>query len=163
MARQQKGNVDDEKMPPSLQWQEDDDVMPPLHDRDGYDSDSLEDEEETATGRIKVAFKGLAAPQLLSTQPVTDASKEIHRLENKQRRKTKQTAQEPIHYWESHQGQYSIPTPKQGPQKHTGSMCSSGLALYHLAAETLLNYAAKGCSTNTGIPWTRDEMEAAVA
>jgi len=83
VTRQQTGNIDDEKMTPPLQWQEDDDVMPPLHDRSGYESDSSEDVGETATGRIKVAFKGLAAPRMLSTQPVTGASKKRHRLENK--------------------------------------------------------------------------------
>ena len=43
-----------------------------------------------------------------------------------------------------------------------GAMCPSGLALHHEAADTLLQYATKGCPTKTGKPWTREEITAAV-
>ena len=41
-------------------------------------------------------------------------------------------------------------------------MCPQGLALHHPAAETLLQYASKGCPIKTGLAWTRDEIKAAV-
>ena len=41
-------------------------------------------------------------------------------------------------------------------------MCPSGLALHHPAAERLLQYATQGCPTDTGQPWTLEQMEKAV-
>jgi hypothetical protein len=41
-------------------------------------------------------------------------------------------------------------------------MCPSNLALHHPAAPTLLKYASGGCPANTGKPWTRAEMQAAL-
>jgi hypothetical protein len=41
-------------------------------------------------------------------------------------------------------------------------MFSGNLALHHPAAATLLKYASGRCPANTGKPWTRAEMQAAV-
>jgi len=82
-------------VPRVAEWQEDNDVMPPMQDRDNYDSDSVDNEEDEATSAIRVKLGGLAAPRLLSNQPVTGASKERHCLENKRQRQAKQAAQEP--------------------------------------------------------------------
>ncbi len=42
-------------------------------------------------------------------------------------------------------------------------MCPSGLALCHPAADLLTKWATYGCSTtNTGTPWTLQQMQAAV-
>ena len=41
-------------------------------------------------------------------------------------------------------------------------MCPSGRALHHPAAPTLLRYATRGCPAETGRPWSKKEMEAAV-
>ena len=41
-------------------------------------------------------------------------------------------------------------------------MCPRGLALYHPAAETLLEYARGGCPVNTGNDWTEEMMEAMI-
>ena len=41
-------------------------------------------------------------------------------------------------------------------------MCPQDLTLHHPAAPTLLECAAKGCPTDTGCQWTRDELEAAI-
>ena len=70
-------------VPRVVKWQVDDEVMPPLRDRDDGDSDSSDDEDNETIGAIKVGLEGLAAPHLLSNQPVTGASKERHRFENK--------------------------------------------------------------------------------
>ena len=41
-------------------------------------------------------------------------------------------------------------------------MCPSGLALCHPAADLLHEWATYGCPTNTGTPWTAEQMQAAV-
>jgi len=41
-------------------------------------------------------------------------------------------------------------------------MCPSGLALLHPAADLLKEWATYGCPTNTGMPWTQEQMQAAV-
>ena len=81
---------------------------------------------------------GLEAPKMDSDDVVTGATKERHRIENKRRRVTKQAKQTPCDYWASHKGHFSIPTPKQGPAKHRGGMCPSGVAMHHPAADLLL-------------------------
>lgn len=71
--------------------------------------------------------------------------------------------QGPINYWKSHKEKISIPTPsKQSPTRYMNSMCPSGLAMHHPVADILLQYATEGCPTNTGKPWTLEEMEAAI-
>ena len=46
--------------------------------------------------------------------------------------------------------------------EHQGEMCPSGLALCHPAADLLREWATYGCPTNTGTPWTAEQMQAAV-
>ena len=46
---------------------------------------------------------------------------------------------------------------------HQNSMFLAGLALYHPAAETLLDWAKFGCPTQTSKPWSILEMEEAIA
>ena len=41
-------------------------------------------------------------------------------------------------------------------------MCPANLALDHPAADLLLEYATRGCPTNTGAPWSRQLMQAAI-
>jgi hypothetical protein len=41
-------------------------------------------------------------------------------------------------------------------------MCPSGLALCHPVADLLHEWATYGCPTNTGMPWTAEQMQAAV-
>ena len=65
-------------------------------------------------------------------------------------------------YWSHHRGEFSIPSPKQGPTTYKGSMCPAGLALHHPAAGKLLQFATKGCPTMTGKPWTLIQMREAI-
>ena len=110
----------------------------------------------------EASMAGLDPPRLNSDEPVMGSTKEKHRLENKRRHCEQQEQQGPIDYWQHHKGQFSIPTPKQGPATYRNKMCPAGLALHHPAADLLLQYATKGCPTNTGRPWTKAEMEAAI-
>ena len=41
-------------------------------------------------------------------------------------------------------------------------MCPAGLALHHPAANLLKEWATYGCPTQTGKPWTREELQAAI-
>ena len=59
--------------------------MLPLRHRDDNDRDSSDNEDDETNSSVKIGLEGLAALCLLSKQPVTGASKERHRLENKQR------------------------------------------------------------------------------
>ena len=131
-------------------------LLPPTAESSDDDSDS-ETEVDAA-----VPLPGLVPPSLDSGAPVTGADKERHRIENKRRRQQRQAVQPPLSYWTKHEGTFSLPTPKEAPSTHKGSMCPSGLALHHPAAELLLDYASGGCPANTGRRWTVDEMQAAI-
>jgi len=104
----------------------------------------------------------LVAPTLASGGAVTGSNKERHRKENKRKRISMQEHQPRVSYWKTHEGQYTVPTPKAARPTHKGSMCPAGLATLHPAGDLLLDYAMKGCPANTGRPWTLEEMEAAV-
>ena len=105
---------------------------------------------------------GLQPPRLANNEAVTGKNKEKLRKENKKKRLEQLIRQHEQDWWTSQQGQFSIPVPKQGPSKHRGGMCPSGLALHHPAAELLLDYATKGCPAKTGLQWSKGEIAAAV-
>jgi hypothetical protein len=93
---------------------------------------------------------------------VKGSNKRQLRGENKNRRIQQQEQQVEESYWRTYKGDFKIPTPKQAPTKWVGQMCPKGLALYHPAAAKLLQYATRGCPVNSGRPWTREELEAAI-
>jgi hypothetical protein len=105
----------------------------------------------------------LEAPRLLSGAVVTGQNKEKHRIENKKKRVRIQEDQPAAAYWTTHEGLFSVLTPKAARPTHKGSMCPSGLATLHPAPKTLLEYATKGCPAKTGRHWTLEEMEAIIA
>ena len=96
-------------------------------------------------------------------EPVTGAQTKHLRKQNKRVRQQRQLVQDFDSVWKRQKGKFSIPTPKQAPREYRNSMCPSGLALEHPAAETLLEYATGGCPTLTGAQWTREMIEEAVA
>jgi hypothetical protein len=53
-------------------------------------------------------------------------------------------------------------TTKAARPVYKGSICPSGLATLHPAAETLVGYATKGCPSRMRRPWTLKETEAAI-
>ena len=125
---------------------------------------STGEEQCSSTGKKQCSSAGgLLPPQMNSGEHVTGATKDKHRIENKRRRIEKQVhQQEAPDYWATHEGDYRIPVPKMGPKKHKGGMCPSGLALYHDAANLLLDYAMNGCPVKTGQDWTVGMMQAAI-
>ncbi len=105
----------------------------------------------------------LRPPQLSKDQPVTGATTKLLRKLNKQQRQIKQRLQSlDPNWWKVHDGTFCLP-PKLPPvANHLNNMCPAGLALHHPAAELLQRYATLGCPTETGQPWTRDQMQAAI-
>lgn len=55
-----------------------------------------------------------------------------------------------------------MPESLEGLNEYVGEMCPQGLVLHHPAAAKLLQYASGGCPANTGKPWMKDMMEAAI-
>jgi hypothetical protein len=107
-------------------------------------------------------WPGLRPPMLTDGSRVNGENKRQLKRENKARRIEKQLNQEPVSHWTTHGGQFKMPPELEGIDEWEGEMCPSGLALHHPAAATLLGYAVGGCPTNTGKPWTRQQMQEAL-
>ncbi len=107
--------------------------------------------------------EGLEPPALDSTDAVTGASTPQHRIENKRKRRNLQAAQPPQCWWTRYQGASTLPAPLPQPPTQRNNMCPSGLALHHLASPILLKYAQKGCPVETGKPWSKQQILAAIA
>jgi hypothetical protein len=107
-------------------------------------------------------FVGLKPPTLESGAQIDGTNKRQLRQENKQRRIRKQEEQEESSYWSHYKGEFVMPPQLKGLEEWRGSMCPSNLALHHPAAGKLLQYATGGCPCNTGKPWSKQQMWAAV-
>ena len=113
-------------------------------------------------GSEQAKWPGLLQPQLDSGAVVTGATKHHHRVENKRRRRAKQSHQGVNNFWSTHEGNTKV-SPEGGARgDYRGQMCPTGLALDHPAANVLLDYAKVGCPVNSGQPWTLEMMEAAI-
>jgi hypothetical protein len=90
--------------------------------------------------------------------------KTMHR-DNKQRRQNLKSEQPNATQWSTHEAKVANLGPTVTPQLTTyrNSMCPTGRALHHPAAELLNQWATFECPTNTGNPWSKEEMWAAVA
>ena len=106
---------------------------------------------------------GLAPPTLNSGERATGKSTPRLRIENKQKRIQRQLQQtlKPT-VWSKHTGTTSPEFDDTPRPTHRNNMCPAGLALKHPAAPLLLDYATNGCPVQTGKPWTREQMEAAI-
>ncbi len=110
-----------------------------------------------------VLFSGLEPPRLETTgERVTGADTPKHRIENKRRRSVLFASQQPQTQWSVYQGDFDLTDPVAPLETHRGEMCPAGLALHHPAANLLKEWATYGCPTQTGKPWTREEMQAAI-
>ena len=108
------------------------------------------------------SLQGLHPPQLKSNDAVTGATTARLRVENKRRRKQQQRSQPQPEWWTTHAGTFTLPPPVPAPTTYRNQMCPRRLALHHPAATILLQYATTGCPTNTGTPWTVEQMKAAI-
>jgi len=59
-------------------------------------------------------------------------------------------------------GLFSLPPAVQRLDEYLNQMCPANLATYHPAAQKLLEYVSHGCPPNTGQPWSRKTMQAAI-
>ena len=105
----------------------------------------------------------LEPPVLNNGSQVTGENKDKFRRENKRRRKLKQIGQlnEPD-WWTTYNGMFTLPPPVPRPENYRNNMCPANLATQHPAAQQLLQYAIHGCPTQTGQPWTKELMQAAI-
>ncbi len=105
----------------------------------------------------------LAAPTHGTGEPVTGATKDWLHLQNKCARKDKQAQQHTRSYWQQHKGHMVLPPAQPHPTSYCNEMAPANLALYHPAADLLLEYPTKRCPMHTGKHWSFTEMEAAIA
>jgi hypothetical protein len=108
------------------------------------------------------AHTGLRPPQLLSQALVTGESTARLRIENKRHRRKLQREQKQPTWWTTHEGNFTPPQTHDKPIPYRNNMCPRGLALHHPAASLLQQYAVNGCPTDTGAPWTREQVQAAI-
>ncbi len=83
--------------------------------------------------------------------------------QNKQLRMLQQKLQKINTYWTNHMGMFFIPDNIPPLAMYKNKMRPKGLALHHPAAKILEDYAKCGCPTQTGKPWTKQEMWEVVA
>jgi hypothetical protein len=117
----------------------------------------VQDTREIVGEECYQAWPGLRPPTLADGSRVNGDNKR-----QLTKRVEKQINQEPVSHWATHQGDFIMPPELQGLNEWEGEMCPSGLALHHPAAATLLTYATGGCPTNTGNPWTKEQMQEAI-
>ena len=110
-----------------------------------------------------VLYTGLEPSRLKATgEQVTGADTPRHCIENKRRQWALLTSQKPHTQWRIYQGGFDLPYPVAPLETHWGKMCPAGLALHHPAANILKEWATYGCLTQTGKPWTREDMQSAI-
>ena len=115
---------------------------------------------------LRRLVSGLDQPLLRAMgKVITGINKKKLRTENWRQRRALQQAQTKPTLWTEYIGDAVLPKGVDDKSRpaHQNSMCLAGLALHHLAAETLLNWAEFGCPTQTGKPWSTLEMEEAIA
>jgi hypothetical protein len=143
-----------------------DDEMPRLSRRryrdDSNAADSSDEEEHRPPRRRPRKKKRSTRWPGLNPPRVNGENKRQLRRENKAKRIQKQESQEETSYWSTHNGQFRLPEQKEGQTEWLGEMCLRNLALHHPAAEKLLQYATGGCPANMGLPWSKEEMQAAI-
>jgi hypothetical protein len=135
---------------------------------DGNDSETMESEDWDAhppqhwnieDPRVTA---GLGPPRLLSGSRVDGSNKRQLRRENKARRIRQQELQREAIFWSDYQGGFEAPEKRTAVSEWKNNMCPKNLALEHPAAEKLLQYATGGCPCNTGKPWSKEMIHAAV-
>lgn len=92
---------------------------------------------------------------------VTGVTTDKLRIHNS-KRIAQQMQQHPCSYWRTHEGTFELPPSRPRATSYCNEMSPANLALYHPAADLLLEYATKGCPTHTEKRWSIDKMEAAI-
>jgi hypothetical protein len=113
----------------------------------------------------RTLHNGLEQPRLEDTnEEVTGEGKQKLRTQNKKRKRRLKAAQQRHSQWTDHTGTVppeSTPLPRSRGD-YRNSMCPTGRALNHPAANFLSEWATFGCPARTGRNWTKEEMWEAV-
>jgi hypothetical protein len=105
--------------------------------------------------------EGLQAPNIRETgDAVTGDLRRIMRRDSKQWRQELKLQQRNSSQWSTHGSTVDTSGRPATTQlsMYRNSMCPSGRALHHPAAELLNQWATFGCPMHTGHPWTKEEM-----
>ena len=132
--------------------------IPPEHGVTTQDAST----KKTPRHDIEDTLGGLQPPRLLSKAQVTGKTTPRLRIENKRQRKKLQREQAQPSWWTTQKGNFRMPSIMHEPITYRNNMCPRGLALQHPAASLLKEYAVNGCPTNTGAPWTLEQVQAAI-
>jgi hypothetical protein len=127
--------------------------------------DIISNESHAGCG-LDASLDGLQAPNIEETgEAVTGDMQKTMRRDNKRRRQNLKSEQPNATQWSTHEAKVanSGPTVTLQLTTYRNSMCPMGRALHHPAAVLLNQWATFGCPTNTGNPWSKEEMWAAVA
>jgi hypothetical protein len=110
-------------------------------------------------------YAGLNQPLLASDSVVLGEDKTQMCRKNKQQRQALRAEQPLISPWTWYQGMRETlhPTDHTACPPHQNSMCPTGRALQHPAADLLQEWATFGCPTKTGKPWLKTKIWEAVA
>ncbi len=73
-----------------------------------------------------------------------------------------QEIQPPTLWWTKHTGDAVLPPHCPRDTSYRNKMCPASLATSHPTGELLAEWSKLGCPTQTGKPWTKDEMWEAV-
>jgi len=110
--------------------------------------------------------EGLAPPALEDTNDeVTGDERKRLRKQNKRRKQRLKAEQVTHSQWMDHKGAVPPHDSTQLPrtrEPYRNSMCPTGRALGHPAANTLRDWATFGCPTRTGRNWTKNDIWEAV-
>jgi hypothetical protein len=111
-------------------------------------------------------MEGLCPPRLeLTGDRVRGDMKRVLHKENRQHRCKLKTMQATTSQWTPHSRTMSPTMPLEPHEclQYRNSMCPRGRALSHPAAYLLTEWATFGCPTQTGQPWSKEEIWEAVA
>ena len=109
--------------------------------------------------RKKSVMEGLEDPLLELKAPVRGVNNSQYCKGKRWKRVLKQSMQGSKDYWSHHRGEFSMPSPNQGPTTYKDYMCPSVLELHHPSALKLPNFATMDFPTMTGKPWILIQME----
>ena len=123
------------------------------------------DEYTVNVGTLSTTNGGLAQPLLEHTnEEVTGDDKRQLRKQNKRNKRLLKAVQQRGSQWTEHTGTIPCDTAQlpRSREPYRNSMCPTGRALHHPAANILREWATLGCPTRTGREWTKSEMWEAV-
>ena len=100
-------------------------------------------------------WPGRNPPRNATGEPVTGATTNVHRSENKQKRRKLREEQGPQSCWQTDEVNFELPQDRPPPGQYQNNICPSGMAVHHPAYAKLLEYFTKGCPVKTRRNWSK--------